>query len=33
LLATEEEQELEEKFGEDFKRYKAQVPGFIPFFR
>jgi protein-S-isoprenylcysteine O-methyltransferase Ste14 len=33
LLATEEERVLEEKFGEDFKRYKAQVPGFIPFFR
>ena len=30
LLAREEEWELEEKFGEDFRRYKESVPGFIP---
>lgn len=30
LLATEEDGELEEKFGDDFRRYKERVPGFIP---
>lgn len=30
LLAKEEDRELEEKFGEDFRRYKERVPGFIP---
>lgn len=30
LLAREEEWELEGKFGEDFRRYKESVPGFIP---
>ena len=30
LLAREEEQELEEKFGEDFRNYKEHVPGFCP---
>jgi len=30
LLAREEDRELEEKFGGDFRRYKESVPGFIP---
>jgi protein-S-isoprenylcysteine O-methyltransferase Ste14 len=30
LLAKEEDRELEEKFGEDFVRYKEKVPAFIP---
>ena len=30
LLAKEEDRELEEKFGEDFRNYKEQVPGFCP---
>lgn len=29
LLAKEEDKELEEKFGEDFRRYEKRVPGFI----
>lgn len=29
LLAKKEDQELEEKFGEDFRRYRESVPGFI----
>ena len=30
LLAKEEDRELEEKFGDDFRNYKDRVPGFIP---
>jgi len=30
LLANEEDRELEEKFGDDFRNYKERVPGFIP---
>jgi protein-S-isoprenylcysteine O-methyltransferase Ste14 len=30
LLAKEEDRELEEKFGEDFRCYQGRVPGFIP---
>ncbi|MGH7771453.1 MAG: methyltransferase family protein [Candidatus Binatia bacterium] len=30
LLAREEDRGLEEKFGEDFRRYKEKVPGFMP---
>lgn len=30
LLAKQEDRELEKKFGEDFRRYKEKVPGFIP---
>lgn len=29
LLAKEEDKELEEKFGEDFRHYEKRVPGFI----
>ena len=29
-LAKEEEKKLEEKFGEEYKRYKSKVPMFIP---
>lgn len=32
LLATEEDRELEEKFGDDFRRYKQRVAGFVPSF-
>lgn len=32
ILAKEEDVELEGKFGDDFKRYRKAVPGFIPFF-
>jgi protein-S-isoprenylcysteine O-methyltransferase Ste14 len=30
LVAREEDKELEEKFGDDFSRYKKRVPAFIP---
>ena len=30
LVAREEDKELEEKFGDDFSRYKERVPAFIP---
>lgn len=30
LLAREEDKELEEKFGDEFRNYKEKVPGFIP---
>jgi len=30
LLAKEEDTELEEKFGDEFRNYKERVPGFIP---
>jgi protein-S-isoprenylcysteine O-methyltransferase Ste14 len=30
LLAGEEDKELEERFGEDFRHYKERVPGFLP---
>ena len=30
LLAREEDRELETEFGEDFRRYKEMVPGFMP---
>lgn len=30
LLAREEDHELEKEFGEDFRRYKKMVPGFMP---
>jgi methanethiol S-methyltransferase len=30
LLAREEDRELEKTFGEDFRRYKEMVPGFVP---
>ncbi len=30
LLAKEEDRELKERFGEDFRRYKESVPGFVP---
>lgn len=30
LLAREEDRELEDKLGEDFRNYKERVPGFIP---
>lgn len=30
LLAKEEDSELEEKFGDEFRHYKETVPGFIP---
>lgn len=29
-LAREEDRELEEKFGDEFRHYKEKVPGFIP---
>lgn len=29
-LAQKEDRELEEKFGEEFRKYKRKVPGFIP---
>lgn len=32
LLATEEDRELEEKFGDDFRLYRQTVPAFIPSF-
>ncbi len=30
LLAREEDEELEKRFGEDYKHYREKVPGFIP---
>lgn len=30
LLAREEDKELKEKFGDEFRNYKEKVPGFIP---
>ncbi len=33
LLAREEDKELEERFGDDFKRYRENVPTFIPSIR
>ncbi len=30
LLAREEDRQLEKEFGEDFRRYRARVPPFIP---
>lgn len=30
LLGREEERELEERFGEEFRHYKERIPGFIP---
>jgi len=30
FLAREEDHELEKEFGEDFRRYKEMVPGFMP---
>lgn len=33
LLAQEEDKELEEKFGENFRSYKNRVAGFIPLLR
>lgn len=32
VLAKEEDRELEEKFGDDFRRYKQTVPAFTPSF-
>jgi len=29
-LAKEEDKDMEEQFGEEFREYKRQVPGFIP---
>ena len=33
VLAQEEDQELEQKFGEAFRQYKERVPGFVPLLR
>lgn len=30
LLAQDEDKELEERFGDDFRRYRGSVPGFVP---
>ncbi len=30
ILAREEDRELEERFGEDYRHYRKNVPGFIP---
>jgi len=29
-LAKEEDKEIEERFGEEFRDYKRRVPGFLP---
>jgi protein-S-isoprenylcysteine O-methyltransferase Ste14 len=30
MLAREEDRELEKEFGEEFRRYRENVPAFIP---